>query len=229
MKILVTYRKPILFLSILIILLISIFGKGKSIEQPEGFTDLSGCSLNCSDPTVMLAMKKEFESNYLEGFQGMKEGFQSFFSNPLSQLQSQITPEIQTQLLTNLLSSTTGLPPSLLSSISSVTAATAATAATAKVVKKVSNFTLRTVTRAYQLSPLKCEYEITYDKRELDLKGVSTDLKDQFGYFQATFTKNAGAECAFTPTEVRLLIGPEISKIDSQGKTEEIPLLKHTF
>lgn len=169
-------------------------------------------------------MKKEFESNYLEGFQ-VKEGFQTLFSQVQSQLQEQLKPEVQTQLLTSLLSSTTGIPPSVLSSLT--TTATSVSAPLAA--KKVSHYTLRTVSRTLQLSPLKCEYEITYDKTDVDLKGVSTDAKDQFGYFQATFTKNSGAACGFTPTEVRLLIGPEISKMDSQGKQEDIPLINYNF
>ena len=225
MKFLFRHKIPVLFVSILIILLISVFGKDKPI-QVQGFTDLSGCSLNCSDQGVMLAMKKEFESNYLEGFQG-KEGFQTIFSNVQSQLQGQLNPQVQTQLLTNLLSSTTGIPPSVLSSLT--TAVTTGASEKPVVAKKVSQYTLRTVSRALQLSPLKCEYEVTYDKSDVDLKGVSTDAKDQFGYFQATFTKNSGAACGFTPTEVRLLIGPEISKMDSQGKQSEIPLMNYNF
>ena len=228
MKFLFKHKIPVLFISILIILVVSVFSKDKPV-QVQAFTDLSGCSLNCSDKGVMLAMKKEFESNYLEGFQN-KEGFQTLFSNPLTdiqtQLQTQLGPQVQTQLLTNLLSSTTGLPPSVLTSITN-----AATAKGAKTVvpKKVSQYTLRTVSRALQLSPLKCEYEVTYDKSDVDLKGVTTDSKDQFGYFQATFTKNSGGACGFTPTEVRLLIGPEISKMDSQGKQEDIPVLRYNF
>lgn len=165
-------------------------------------------------------MKKEFESNYLEGFQG-KEGFQTLFSGIESQLQAQLGPQVQAQLLTNLLSSSTGIPPSVLSSIT--------TAATAPTAKKLSQYTLRAVSRAVQLSPLKCEYEVTYDKTNVDLKGVTTTVKDQFGYFQATFKQNSGGACGFTPTEVRLLIGPEISKMDSQGKQEDVSLLQYTF
>ena len=226
MKFLFKHKIPVLCVSILVIVLVSVFGRAKV----QGFTDLSGCSLDCSDKGVMLSMKNEFESNYLEGFQS-KEGFQSMFSG----VQGQLGPQLQAQLLTSLLSSSTGLPPSFLNSLTSssgvppsllnsLTSSTGAPAA-----KKLNQYKLRTVSRALQISPVKCEYEITYDKTDVDLKGVITNVKDQFGYFQATFTKNSGAECRFTPTEVRLLIGPEISKIDTQGRKEEIPLLTYTF
>jgi hypothetical protein len=290
MKFLFKYKVPVLCVSILVIVLVSIFGRTKV----QGFTDLSGCSLDCSDKWVMLSMKKEFESNYLEGFQS-KEGFQSLFSG----VQSQLTPQMQAQLLTSLLSSSTGIPapllnsltsstgvppsllnslssstgvppsllnsltsstgvppsllnsltsstgappsllnsltsstgapPSLLNSLSSSTGAPPSVTGTPTATKRLSQYKLRTVSRALQLSPVKCEYEITYDKTDIDLKGVSTNVKDQFGYFQATFTKNLGAECRFTPTEVRLLIGPEISKIDTQGRQTEIPVISYTF
>ena len=185
-------------------------------------------------------MKKNFESNYLEGFQS-KEGFQSIFPDIQAQLgpqlQAQLGPQLQTQLLTSLLSSSTGLPPSVLNSLASSAGVPLNSLALSAGVplnsltppKKLSQFTLRTVSRALQLSPVKCEYEVTYDKTDVDLKGVSTNSTNQFGYFQATFAKNSGADCGFTPTEVRLLIGPEISKIDSQGRKEEIPLLTYNF
>ena len=180
-------------------------------------------------------MKKEFESNYLEGFQG-KEGFQSIFSGVQAQLgpqvQAQLGPQVQAQLLTSLLSSSTGLPPSVLNSLTARIAAPGSETIlqpTKQAVKRLNQYKLRTVSRALQVSPVKCEYEITYDKTDVDLKGVSTNVKDQFGYFQATFTKNSGADCGFTPTEVRLLIGPEISKIDTQGRQTEIPVISYTF
>jgi hypothetical protein len=231
MKFLFKHKIPLLFVSILIILLVSVFSKDKPVQvQVQAFTDLSGCNLDCSDKDVMLAMKKEFESNYLEGFQS-KEGFQTLFPNPVadiqSQLQAQFGPQVQAQLLTNFLSSSTGLPPSVLNSIT--TAATVPIVPTAATAKKLTQYTLRTVSRAAQISPLKCEYEITYDKTDVDLKGVHTNLKDQFGYFQATFTKNSGGACGFTPTDVRLLIGPEISKMDAQGKQSDIPQINYSF
>lgn len=247
MKFLFKHKIPVLCVSILVIVLVSVFGRAKV----QGFTDLSGCSLDCSDKGVMLSMKNEFESNYLEGFQS-KEGFQSMFSG----VQGQLGPQLQAQLLTSLLSSSTGLPPSFLNSLTSssgvppslLNSLTSSTGVPpsllnsltsssgvppsltgAPAAKKLNQYKLRTVSRALQISPVKCEYEITYDKTDVDLKGVITNVKDQFGYFQATFTKNSGAECRFTPTEVRLLIGPEISKIDTQGRKEEIPLLTYTF
>ena len=233
MKFLFKHKIPVLCVSILVIVLVSVFGRAKV----QGFTDLSGCSLDCSDKGVMLSMKNEFESNYLEGFQS-KEGFQSMFSG----VQGQLGPQLQAQLLTSLLSSSTGLPPSFLNSLTSssgvppslLNSLTSSSGVPpsltgAPAAKKLNQYKLRTVSRALQISPVKCEYEITYDKTDVDLKGVITNVKDQFGYFQATFTKNSGAECRFTPTEVRLLIGPEISKIDTQGRKEEIPLLTYTF
>jgi hypothetical protein len=216
-------------LSVIIILSISIYKPflRKSIKQ--GFQNPSECILDCQNKESMAAAKREFESNYLEGFQNQ---YTEAFQNPtqiLSTLQSVsgLTGAIpgfsspQNTTATNPLALLSSLGGNALPSLQNLTGVKMPA-------EKLSRYNLKKIHRTLKLGTDKCEYEVTFDKEDLKLDGTFEKTENMFGYFQATFLKDKDI-CQFKPKEVRILVGPKIIRNDTLGKLEENIVVDYTF
>lgn len=220
----------IAILSLIIILSIAIYKPflRKSIKQ--GFQNPSECILECDNKELMAAAKREFEANYLEGFQNQ---YTEAFQDPtqiLSTLQSVSGLTGALPGISNLQTTTTPNPLSLLSSLGGGGALPSLQNLTGVKMpaEKLSRYNLKKIHRTLKLDTDKCEYEVTYDKEDLKLDGTFEKTENMFGYFQATFLKDKDL-CQFKPKEVRILVGPKIIRNDTLGKSEENRMVDYTF
>ena len=222
----------IAILSLFIILSIAMYKPflRKSIKQ--GFQNPSECVLECNNKELMAMAKREFETNYLEGFQNQ---YTEAFQNPtqiLSTLQSvsgltsslPTVPGLSTsQIPTN------ANPLALLSSLGGGALPSLENVTGVKMpAEKLSRYNLKKVHRALKIDNDKCEYEVTYDKEDLKLDGTFEKTENMFGYFLATFLKDKDV-CQFKPKEVRILVGPKIIRNDTLGKSEDNLMIDYTF
>ena len=242
-------HKSIAFASICIVLAIAFYKPffKKVIKQgfenpPPEPTPPPGCELQCDDKDLMTAVKREFESNYLEGFSDLNEGgnVKEAFQDPaqlLSTLQA-VSGQQGLSGLSALSGGTPTQPPNLtaltgllgtgvpnLGALQSLANSTGIKIPS----DKLSRYNLKKIHRTLRLAADKCEYEVTYDKSDIDIKGKIDTAENQFGYFQATFVKDSEKECVFKPKEVRILLGPKIIRYDTLGKTEETTKVDYTF
>ncbi len=89
------------------------------------------------------------------------------------------------------------------------TAVAEETSAAAEAPKPQLGQTLKGVNRALKLTPDKCEYEVMFDKTEVDESGTIREQKGVKGYMTATFTKDPKG-CVFIPLSVTKSVSPVI-------------------
>jgi len=142
-----------------------------SLNPP--FTN-EGCVLKCEDNDLMDALNNSVSSQ-TEGFKGRASSnpwFSSLFeafqdSDPIDTLDETIPDNSAT------LGDTEPTP------------------------KAIASTTLKKVNRALKVNTTTCEYEVVYDATNVDTNGTSTQVNNEVGYYQATFTKDP-ASCSFT-------------------------------
>jgi hypothetical protein len=231
----------ILFASVVLILGISLYFRRIKKYLREGFEGETSCSLDCTNKELLAAVKKEFESRYVEGFtDGSGNEYTEAFQDP-SQLLSLVSksPQLGTlsglpglstnPQLTNLLSSGQPDVASLAKLLNSGTASLPGVAPIEEPKYKISRNKLKSIRRALKVDDMKCEYNIVYDESNMDVKGSLESKPDSIGYIQVKFVKQGETGCFFVPREVKLLVGPEIVRNDTLNPENPIPELNYVF
>ncbi len=225
--------------SVLLILGISIYLPKIRKYIHEGFqNEKDGCSLDCTNKDIMAAVKKEFESRYVEGFtSGPQNELQEAFQDP-SQLLSLVKAASGNPQLSGLLGNLpTGLPgvsstgqPDLaaLTKLMNVTSIPGIQPVE-EPKYKISRNKLKTIRRAIKVDDNKCEYHVMYDESNMNVDGSMKTNVDTFGYIQVKFVKQGETGCYYTPKEVKLLVGPEILRRDAANPESPVPELNYVF
>jgi len=233
-----------IFISILIVVALSIYHKPvrkvihEKFQNPET-TD--SCVLDCTDKEIMHAVKRQFETNYVEGFTNPEEDtLQESFQDP-SQLLSLVQGNTNLTSLTKMTGlpgvssvSTTAPPPNLnLGAFSSLLGGAAATIPGFSTMPykptQLSRNKLKLIRRSLKIDTNKCEYNVIYDETKVKENGKLEEKPDVNSYIQATFVKEQGEACNYKPVEVKLLIGPQIIRYDSLNIDKPLPNIDYVF
>jgi hypothetical protein len=186
----------------------------------------TGCQLDCTNATVLAAMKTKYQSANIEGFQsparGPKGFFGRFFSGFTEAFQdvadgteadgsaadgsaadgsADVGSGDYVDDGTMNDSGVTDWNATAPETGTTVAPATPAIPPTPNPVKVVNTTNMKKVNRALKLGTNKCEYEVVYDATNTDSNGNTTQAKDQTGYFTTTFSQDTTG-CSFTPSQV---------------------------
>ncbi len=252
-------NRPVwIFVSIVIILVLSFYHKSlkKTIQEkfqnPDTTESKDTCILDCENKELLHAVKREFETNYVEGFENpIEEPFQdatqllnlvNAAGGPnLSSLATGL-PGVSNLPLGNLPLGNLPLgnlplggtsPPNLgafaagLGLPGNALSVPGFAAQAPKVIQLHKN-NLKVIKRAYKIDNSKCEYNIEYDSSKLNKDGTFDERKNESGYIQATFSKEKDT-CTYKPVEVKLLIGPQIIRYDSANPGNIVPTIDYVF
>lgn len=232
--------------SIFIIFSLAIYRKPirKVIHEKFQNPETTECVLDCTNKELMHAVKRQFETKYVEGFTNPNvEGFQD-----ASQLLSLVQNTKGIPNLSSLGLPSGGLPlgglPGLAQSTTPPNLGAFATnflGASGLQVPSVPGFStvvqptqlsrnkLKTIRRALKIDDNRCEYNVVYDESKIKNDGSIDERKDVFGYIQATVGKEQGSGCTYKPVEVKLLIGPQIVRYDTANPDAIVPTIDYVF
>lgn len=251
--------------SIFIVLFLSVYYKPvkkviqEKFENPESTESSDACALECDNKEIMTAVKRQFETKYVEGFanpEPVEEAFQDP-SQLLALAKMSGVPDVSALGLPGLsnaglgaLASGTfapgalasgnlsglaslapglGSPPNLGAFAGGKALSVPGFSAEAPKPNQITRNILKVIKRSLKIDSNKCEYNIEYDESKLKNDGTTAERKGVLGYIQATFVKVGEEGCFYKPTEVKLLVGPQIIRYDTANPESIVPTIDYTF
>ncbi len=241
--------------SIFIILFLSVYYKPvkkviqEKFENPDSTESKDECTLECDNKEIMAAVKRQFETKYVEGFanpEPVEEAFQDP-SQLLALARGSGIPDISalglpgvtnaglgalaSGNLSGLASLAPGLgsPPNLGAFAGGKAVSVPGFSVEAPKPNQITRNILKVIKRSLKIDSTKCEYNIEYDESKLKNDGSTAERKGVLGYIQATFVKVGEEGCFYKPTEVKLLVGPQIIRYDTANPENIVPTIDYTF
>lgn len=241
--------------SIFIVLFLSVYYKPvkkviqEKFENPESTESSDACALECDNKEIMTAVKRQFETKYVEGFanpEPVEEAFQDP-SQLLALAKMSGVPDVSALGLPGLsnaglgalasgnlsglasLAPGLGSPPNLGAFAGGKALSVPGFSAEAPKPNQITRNILKVIKRSLKIDSNKCEYNIEYDESKLKNDGTTAERKGVLGYIQATFVKVGEEGCFYKPTEVKLLVGPQIIRYDTVNPENIVPTIDYTF
>lgn len=241
--------------SIFIVLFLSVYYKPvkkviqEKFENPESTESSDACALECDNKEIMTAVKRQFETKYVEGFanpEPVEEAFQDP-SQLLALAKMSGVPDVSALGLPGLsnaglgalasgnlsglasLAPGLGSPPNLGAFAGGKALSVPGFSAEAPKPNQITRNILKVIKRSLKIDSNKCEYNIEYDESKLKNDGTTAERKGVLGYIQATFVKVGEEGCFYKPTEVKLLVGPQIIRYDTANPESIVPTIDYTF